>query len=342
MKKKVLHLLASNSYSGAENVVCNIIENCRDEYDMYYCSRDGAIRDILKQKNIKFISYSKLTIRNIKKIVRDKQIDIIHAHDFQASFIASFLKKDCKIISHLHCNYQLLKLKEIVGLAYSIVQKNFSSIIVVSDEILKVASFGKKIEKKTTILPNVVDSNKVIIQSKKFKSKKYDLIFLGRLIELKQPLLFIDIVKKLKQKNSTIQACIVGDGNLYTECEKQIKDNNLNNNIDMLGFQKNPFPYISNSKIAVLPSKFEGLPMSVIECMILDTIVINSGVGGLKEMYNGYEKYICNNLDEYVNCISELLKKDKKSYHHDCQKIVHDYINMKDYAKKIKRIYENI
>ena len=30
MKKKVLHLLASNSYSGAENVVVTIINNCSD------------------------------------------------------------------------------------------------------------------------------------------------------------------------------------------------------------------------------------------------------------------------------------------------------------------------
>ena len=56
MRKNVLHLLASNSYSGAENVVCTIIDNCSDKYDMYYCSPDGPIRDILEKRNIKFIS----------------------------------------------------------------------------------------------------------------------------------------------------------------------------------------------------------------------------------------------------------------------------------------------
>ena len=35
---KVLHLLASRIYSGAENVVCTIIENFTDEFDMAYCS----------------------------------------------------------------------------------------------------------------------------------------------------------------------------------------------------------------------------------------------------------------------------------------------------------------
>ena len=54
MKKRVLHLLASNSYSGAENVVCTIIDNC-SEYDMYYCSPDGPIRKSLEDRKINFI-----------------------------------------------------------------------------------------------------------------------------------------------------------------------------------------------------------------------------------------------------------------------------------------------
>ena len=43
MKKKVLHILASNSFSGAENVVCTIVKNMTDEYDMYYCCPQGDI-----------------------------------------------------------------------------------------------------------------------------------------------------------------------------------------------------------------------------------------------------------------------------------------------------------
>lgn len=341
-KKRVLHLLASNSYSGAENVVCNIIESCNDEYDMYYSSKDGSIRDILNGKHIKFVPYQSLNVRNIRKIVRDYHIDIIHAHDFKASFIASFLKNECKIVSHLHCNYKLLKLKSLVSFVYSIVQKNYSKVIVVSDEILNVASFGEKIRYKTIVLPNVVDSKKVEKLAREFKCKDYDLVFLGRLIELKQPLLFLDIVKEIKKKFPGVKACVIGNGEMYSDCLKKIKDDELVDNVDMLGFQKNPFPYVKHSKVAVLPSKFEGLPMSVIECMILDTLVVNSGVGGLKDMYLGYEKYICHNLDEYVNCILKLLKKDKMEYHDDCQKIVHDYVNVFEYAKKIKGIYQDI
>ena len=49
---KVLHLLASNKYSGAENVVCQIINMFNGEVEMAYCSPIGEIENSLKDKEI--------------------------------------------------------------------------------------------------------------------------------------------------------------------------------------------------------------------------------------------------------------------------------------------------
>ena len=51
----ILYLLASNSYSGAENVVCTIINNLDEKHNAYYCSPKGPIEKTLKEKNIKYI-----------------------------------------------------------------------------------------------------------------------------------------------------------------------------------------------------------------------------------------------------------------------------------------------
>ena len=47
---KVLHLLSTNKFSGAENVVCQIINLFQNEsnYKMFYCSPDGEIKETLK------------------------------------------------------------------------------------------------------------------------------------------------------------------------------------------------------------------------------------------------------------------------------------------------------
>ena len=51
-----MHLLATNSFSGAENVVCQIIDMYKNDknLDMVYCSPNGKIKNKLVEKNIKF------------------------------------------------------------------------------------------------------------------------------------------------------------------------------------------------------------------------------------------------------------------------------------------------
>ena len=88
-KQRVLHLLPSGGYSGAENVVCTIIDN-DSKYDMLYCSPNGKINEILKERNIKHIDIGKLTPRNVKRVCDENDIDILHAHDYKASFIIWF------------------------------------------------------------------------------------------------------------------------------------------------------------------------------------------------------------------------------------------------------------
>lgn len=342
MKKRVLHLLASNKYSGAENVACSIIENTN--VDAFYCSPSGPIEASLKAQGIKYIKLEKFSPSCLKKVVKTNNIDIVHAHDFKASFIASFLPKNIKVVSHIHCHYKnkTFFMKSIISTIYPMISNRFNKIIVVSNEILDDASFKNKIKDKTIVLTNVVDPNKVIKNSKEFETGKYDLIFCGRLTEVKRPLFFIDIVKELTNTIPNIKVCMIGTGDLYEACKEYIDNNNLNKNIDLLGFKKNPFPYIKNSKISLLTSSTEGLPMSVIECLILGIPVLNTGVGGLQKLYRNHSKYICNSKEEFVSSILKMLESDFKEYRKDCKELIKECTDINGYSKKIEKIYKGL
>ena len=56
MSKKIMHLLTGTSFSGAENVACQIMACFKNdaEYEMFYCSPDGKIREVLKERNVRF------------------------------------------------------------------------------------------------------------------------------------------------------------------------------------------------------------------------------------------------------------------------------------------------
>lgn len=62
-KIKVLHILSSKTYNGAENVVCQInsmLQGTEDNIELIYCSLDGPVRSHIEENRIRFIPVSKI------------------------------------------------------------------------------------------------------------------------------------------------------------------------------------------------------------------------------------------------------------------------------------------
>ena len=93
---RVLHLLQSSRFSGAGNVVCQIIKMFENDnaLTMAYCSRDGQIRSSLEEKNIKFYPINDLNVAEVKRVINEYKPNIIHAHDMRASVIAAIAAKN--------------------------------------------------------------------------------------------------------------------------------------------------------------------------------------------------------------------------------------------------------
>ena len=96
---KVLHVLSSNQFSGAENVVCQIIGMFNTEIEMAYCSPNGPIEATLSHAHIKYFPLEKFNKKLLKKIIELYKPDVIHAHDLKASIICSRFYKGLKIVS---------------------------------------------------------------------------------------------------------------------------------------------------------------------------------------------------------------------------------------------------
>ena len=69
MKKKILHWLSSNRYSGAENVAISIIRHLSNEYEFAYMSPAGPIERILLENGIKYFPLNKPSFDQVHKCV---------------------------------------------------------------------------------------------------------------------------------------------------------------------------------------------------------------------------------------------------------------------------------
>ena len=311
-RKKILHFLASNKFSGAENVVCTIISNMKD-YDMYYCSPTGEIEKQLNEKKIKYIPIKKLSYFNIKNVIEKYNPDIIQAHDNKATVKCSVFGKKHIVISHIHGNNKIMNYLNLKTLLFNYATKNIHKIIWVSDSSYNDYYFKDNVKSKSVILYNIVDKKEIINKSRKnYTEKKHDVIFLGRLAYPKDPERFIEVVKLVKEKRNKISVAIVGDGIERQNIEKLIAEYNLSENVTLYGFQTNPYGYLNNSKLLVMTSIYEGTPMCALEAQALGKPIIATPVDGLKKIVkNDVNGYLSNENEILANKIVEYLDENK-------------------------------
>lgn len=337
-KTKVMHVLASNNFSGAENVACTIIKEFNDEYDMLYVATKGNVEDILIERGIDYMLIDKLSFINVKRALKEFRPDIIHAHDFRASLIVSRLKYKAKRISQIHQNPTWFSKVNLKTLLYALTSKKMDKIVLVSESVYDEYVFKDNIKDKVSIIPNYVDKNMIINQSKAHFNEHFDVCYFGRLSTEKNPLLFINLIRLYNETyGKRLSACMIGDGPMYDECANLIRKYGLESTIKMMGFMKNPSKVIKNCKCVIMPSIYEGFGLTAVESVCLGKPVLNSGVGGLKEIFKDNKWLICKINEDYVCKLHYILQN---GYKESFDGIINLYTNLDNYKNNIKKLYK--
>ena len=343
-KIKVIHLLNSNSYSGAENVVIQLIEeiNKRENKELIYVSPEGKIRKILEEEKIPYIPIEKISRKELKRIYQEEKPDILHMHDFKASVIGAFSSLPAYKISHIHKNDPRMKTINIYSILYLIATMGCDKILFVSESIEKEFIFRKLIQKKMEIIGNPINTKVVLKKAESEESDRiYDVLYLGRLSQEKNPIEYIEIISEISKDIHNMKCAMIGDGPLQEECKKVISEKQLEENIEMLGFLENPYTILKNTKVMCITSNWEGFGLAAIEALTLGVPVISRNVGGLKNIIDDTCGNLVQNRREFVKEIEELLKNEelRKEKSKKAIQKAKSLDNIEFYTENIIRIY---
>lgn len=356
--KRVLMLLKSKIYAGAEKVTIEIMQRLQKEYEFYYASPDGEIAEKLQENQLQFFPLQSFQIREILRVIGLIQPDIIHAHDFSASVMASLLKGFCKnqkLISHIHCNAKENLVWGRKAFFYRMALGRIDRVICVSDAVVEEAVFRDALKRKTVILENPVDKVGILqmagvleksislnISIKKEEVYLYDLIFVGRLSKQKNPKKFIRILNRIVKAGQRVQAALIGEGEEYKACCQLIQKYHLEEKVKMLGFLENPYPVIRQSRILCMTSEEEGFGLAVAEAMVLGVPVLVSEVGGMKTLLGREAEEFCRTEQEYVIKVMRLLQDDS-FYRKEQQRMKEKaavFLTVEEYIEQIRAIYK--
>ena len=151
--------------------------------------------------------------------------------------------------------------------------------------IVNSVQFAKEIYKRFNIHAKVIYNplNKIEILKKckqkinfNFKYKKsLKIINIARFTDQKDHLTLLEAFKKANSKINA-ELLIMGYGANKENIHKFIKEHKLEKKIKVIGFQKNPYPFIKKADIFILSSLYEGLPNVLLEALTLKKFVISS------------------------------------------------------------------
>lgn len=198
---------------------------------------------------------------------------------------------------------------------YNQIYRNFDKVIFVSQSLA--AKFNKylKIE-QSSIVPNTIDFDEIYRLSQQEGSvipngnAKINLLCVGRLSKEKGFDRIIESIHRLPKHNHTrLHLTIIGNGPEEKTLSKKISDYGLQNTVSLSGFLSNPYPSILNADILLVPSRFEGFGLVIVEAMFLGVPVIATSTTGANEILDGgkYGIIVTNSDSSFDSILNEII-----------------------------------
>ncbi|UPQ79284.1 glycosyltransferase [Flavobacterium azooxidireducens] len=199
--------------------------------------------------------------------------------------------------------------------------------------------------KNQSIIYNPVQVEKVEQLSNEKVEKEFTFIAVGRLNPQKDYKTLLDACAILKTRNSTFTLGIIGDGNLKEELQSQLKSLQLEENVFLMGFHANPYPYMKKARYLVSSSLYEGFSNVIIESLCLGTPVIatNCPGGNAEVIHDGKNGWLCKVHDatDLSNVMEKSLDQsvelDTKTIAENAQAVFHADIIFKRYEEVLNQ-----
>ena len=267
-------------------------------------------------------SVVKKTINFIKSFVQFKHLlanitpdVIVNANTVLVSWFLPFLSRRIPKIVELHQSYDgvLIFNKDAYGensLRSKLLMALRNNIYPLYDKVVVLTHTDKKKwgYKNCTVIPNFTNLRPNITISEK---DDFNFIWVGRMCHQKGVDILLDVWNRFCKINDRCKLIIVGDGTgKYKEMmEKYLSESYFKNRITYIPQTDDITYYYSLSSVFISTSRFEGLPLVLVEAATIGLPIIGFDITGNDEVIvngkNGYSVPLYD-IDKYVEYMNSL------------------------------------
>lgn len=350
---RVLHLSRTMGQGGAEKIVYQLCkDNCADLNIVASCG--GEYVKQLEENGVKHIDIPDMENKNLAcifktlgiliDVMKKYDITIIHSHHRMGAFYARILQSLFSKIHHVYTahnvfydkkrlmRYALSKAKIVA--CGSTVKTNLLDVYEIDETKIKVIYNAVEVPECETIKFNESRSEESI-----------DIGLIGRLSEQKGVDIFIKSISKLYKKYPKIRIYIIGDGEDRNKIENLVDELKLNEYVNFLGFRTDIFNLIKSMNFIVLPSRWEGFPLTPIEVFSMKKTIIVSDIPNNTEIVeDGYNGLVFKSEDvgDLSKKIEELILMDKSNLENNAYNTYCEKFSYNQFINNYNSIYKEL
>ena len=355
-KIRVLHFVGSANKGGVESIVMNYSVALKDYVEPTFVCFDNSTA--IPTELIKSIGGHYFVVPHVKhifkfnkafkKILTENKYDIIHSHINTLSVFPLRIAKKCGYqIRIAHSHSQSSKKEFLRNLVKSILKnfsKKYANYYIACGEIAGRYQFGNKAYDagEVHLIKNAIDikefafnpsDRKMIRDELGIRDDEILVGSIGRLCQTKNQTYILKMAEQLP-KNKFV---LVGGGPLKEELESYIKEYNIKNVI-LYGTTDEPKRFYSAFDVFVLPSLYEGVPVTGIEaqtngvyCVFSDTVPAESKISS----FCNFVPIGDENLSKWID---EIRIPRKHEDHSD--EVTKSGFNISEASKQLLNIYK--
>jgi len=286
---RVLEAITPSRIGGAEVFVTQL---CRRLPEMgaqvtLFCPKDRPFVNYAAARGVESVNwrtFGKLdpaTIIRLVRLIRSRDIDLIHTHLSTASLLGAFAAKLARIpsIAHVH------------GLNSATCYRYGNRVIAVSEAVKRFLCAQGLDEEKVQVVYNGIDldafqSAPIAEVRQQFGWKTGQFVFgvFGRRASVKGQRTAIEAMFVLRQQGVGAKLVIAGDGPDKNDLMESANVLGIGDSVLFAGFVEDVRELMSACDVIAVPSLKEGFGLAAVEAMALERPVVASNVGGLPEI----------------------------------------------------------
>ncbi|MCF8275962.1 MAG: glycosyltransferase [Flavobacteriales bacterium] len=369
---RILQVIPTLGRGGAERLVLNIseaLEKLGHEVLIVIFRPEIGYPELVGNLNVQVVpsrvSYSVLgkdilETDEFDKLVAKYKPDVIHSHLLESEFVSRRNPaKGVTYVTHWHgCHpptnprsfsdyfkkdtWWNINAIRLLQRGYAKCDNQFICISEFIGNYVMRALHPKKDHLK--VILNGCDINEFIYEGLEKDNNTFTLLSVGSFHAYKNHIFLLKVMKHLSDNGvNDLRLQFLGDGAERQQLENFVKSNDLNNQVEFLGYVKNPNSYMNQAHALVHSAIDEPFGLILLEAMSVGLPIVAFNSGGVPEIVeNGKTGFLTdvNDIDGFANSILKL-KSDpslvaqfSKAGRASVQKF-----NMIDYVKKIEALY---